>query len=135
MTTLEQIVLINSECFTSDDPYSDLETLKYLVKLGDIKYFTLKRNNKVIGYLLYKVYETHLESIRRALTREERSKGLGLKLTKKLIRISHKLNKSIYTYVSKTNLASLNSNLKLGYKITDISDSWVYIRYYRKVNV
>jgi len=129
MSMLDQIVLINAECFTSDDPYSHLDYLKTLKRNHNIGFITVKVCNKIVGYIIYKIYENHIESLRRALTKNSRGQGLGLKLSKRLIRIAKIHKKDIYTYVSKTNLPSLNSNFKVGYRVTDISDDWVYIRY------
>jgi len=127
-STLEKIVKINKECFTSDDYYSSIENIK------GYPYLTVKLDGELVGYIIYNEYEGHLESLRRALTAKARGKGLGIKLTKKLITIANKKGKSVYTYVSKTNLPSLNSNLKCGYRIEDISEDWVYIRYKGKKN-
>lgn len=127
-STLEKITKINKECFTSDDYYSSIENIK------GFPYIIVKMDGKMVGYIIYHEFEGHIESLRRALTKKARGKGLGIRLTKKLIAIANKKGKSIYTYVSKTNLPSLNSNLKCGYRIEDIGEDWVYIRYKGRKN-
>ena len=122
---LEEIAAINRECFLSDDPYSSVAAYKD----SDIEWIVEKDNGAVIGFILFREFPTHIESLRRALTKEYRGAGLGVKLTKRLIRIAKLRGKDIYTYISKTNLPSLNSNLKCGYRIYDIGKDWVYVRY------
>lgn len=128
LSKLEQIAKINAECFTSDDSYSSLEYLEYLKEKG-AKFITCYDKDKLVGYIIYQELDTHIESLRRALTKEARGKGFGVALTKRLIAVAKKTNKEIYTYVSKTNLPSLNSNFKCGYRVTDIGEHWVYIKY------
>lgn len=133
LATLMRVANINRECFLSDDYYSYPNNLRKTLQ-GGADLIIVRHNRDIVGYILYKEYDTHIESLRRALTKEARGKGYGLKLTKKLIKVAHQLGKDIYTYVSKTNLPSLNSNLKCGYRIEDISKDWVYIRYKVKKN-
>lgn len=125
---INQIILINKECFLTDDYYSDSSN-----HTGDeFEYLVEKDGGEVVGYIIFKEFPTHIESLRRALTKEARGLGLGVKLTKRLIRTAKLRQKDIYTYVSKTNLPSLNSNIKCGYRIYDFGKDWVYLRY--KVN-
>ena len=130
--TLEQVAAINRECFTSDDYYSSVSNLEYVVAQGGK--FILVNNifGELAGYIIYHEFKTHIESLRRALTAKERGKGQGVKLTKKLIAVANKKGKSIYTYVAKTNLPSLNSNIKCGYRVENIDANFVYIRYKAK---
>lgn len=125
MSKLNEIAEINKECFLSDDYYSDEKNLK---KSG-YEFIVEKEGNKIIGFIIFHELDGHIESLRRAVTKKYRGKGVGLKLAKRLIRIANKRKKDIYTYVSKTNLPSLNSNIKCGYRIYDIGDNWVYLRY------
>ena len=120
-----RIAEINAECFTSDDKYSSVQFLQD----SDFEYKTVWADGIIVGYIIYRVFPTHIESLRRAVTNNYRCEGYGLKLSKALTRISNKTGKSIYTYVSKTNMPSLNSNIKVGYRIEGIDEHWVYIRY------
>ena len=126
MRVIDQICAINQECFTSDDPYSSVGYAQQFSRL------VVKVEGKVVGYILYQVLPTHIESLRRAVTKEYRGIGIGSQLTKRLTKIADKQGKDIFTYVSKSNLASLNSNFKCGYRITDIAADWVYITYKHK---
>ena len=133
MATITRLVAarmaaINAECFTSDDGYSDPEYVYSQILNGHLHYKTVGKG-KIFGYILYRIFPTHIESIRRALTRSARGKGLGVLLSRKLIAVAKKRRMTIFTYVSKVNLPSLNSNFKVGYKITDIGCDWVYIQY------
>lgn len=123
-----RIASINVECFTSDDGYSDPDYVHSQILNGRLHYITVGKG-RILGYILYRVFATHIESIRRALTRDARGRGLGVLLSKKLIIVAKRKRLEIFTYVSKVNLPSLNSNFKVGYKITDIGADWVYIRY------
>lgn len=133
LSKLEKIALINKECFTSDDFYSSVDNLQNLVKNG-AKILVVKDGDLFAGYIIYNEFENHLESLRRALTKAARGKGLGVKLARKLISIANSKEKDIYTYVAKTNLPSLNSNIKCGYRVENIDEDWVYIRYKGKRN-
>jgi RimJ/RimL family protein N-acetyltransferase len=132
-STLEKIALINKECFTSDDYYSNIDNLTSLVMQG-AKILVVRDKGKFAGYIIYTEFENHLESLRRALTKSARGKGLGVRLARKLIKIADEQGKDIYTYVAKTNLPSLNSNIKCGYRVENIDEDWVYIRYKGKRN-
>lgn len=129
---LNQIAVINAECFTSDDPYSSPECLKNFLTQNDVGVAYIRHERQVVGFILYSEFNTHIESLRRAVTKKHRGLGNGLKLSKRLIALANKKGKDIYTYVAKTNLISLNSNLKVGYKIENIGKDWVYIRYNRR---
>ena len=124
---IKTVVDINIECFTSDDTYSDIDYVKSLLK-RNCGLLTVSLEGEIVGYILYAEYPTHMESLRRALTRKARGKGLGMKLTKKLIAVANRKKKDIFTYVSKSNLPSLNSNLRCGYLIDAYGDKdFVYI--------
>lgn len=123
---LNRIAEINREAFLNDDSYSDVE---YLRECRYLEYVTVRQDGKIVGYIMFQELDGHIESLRRAISRTYRGKGLGTKLSKKLTRIADKREKDIYTYVSKSNLPSLNSNFKVGYRIYEISKDWVYIMY------
>ena len=129
MNKLEQIRAINTECFLSDDPYSDITRLRRLDADPKAGFLTVTDCGVIVGYIIYYEYDNHIESLRRALTKEYRGQGLGIRLSKRLTSLARHKGKDIYTYVAKTNLASLNSNLKVGYRVDNIGEDWVYIRY------
>jgi len=129
MSRLDEVAKINRECFTSDDPYSDLVYLKCALWSDNFNIVTTSIDKKVVGYIIYHDCGSHIESIRRAVTKEARGEGIGIKLSKRLTSIARKANKEIFTYVAKSNLPSLNSNLKVGYRIVEIGADWVYLRY------
>lgn len=126
---VQQIAQINCECFGIDDYYSNVPALFSFLSQEGVGIFTTRHYDKISGYLLYTNFGTHIESIRRAVTKGHRSRGLGIKLSKRLIKLAKHKNKNIHTYVSKTNLVSLNTNLKVGYRITNICKDYVYIMY------
>lgn len=126
---IHQVAEINTMCFMSDDPYSTYTTLKIYLKQEGVGLLTMRDEDGVYGYIIYTEFKTHIESNRRAVVREYRGKGRGIELAKRLIKLAKQKGKDIYTYVSKTNLPSLNSNLKVGYRIEEIGKDWVYIRY------
>jgi len=123
---LVRVAELNAECIGFDDNYSDPE---YLAARVNLKYFTAKVDGEVVGYLIYRVLPTHLESVRRGITRAQRRKGLGTRLSKRLLTVANTEGKPIYTYVSKSNLASLNGNLRLGYLVRNIDEHWVRLVY------
>jgi ribosomal protein S18 acetylase RimI-like enzyme len=131
VSIVSEVARINRECFTNDDPFSSEKYLASMIKLG-VELATIKQDGKIVGFIIFQDLGTHIESLRRALTKHARGKGQGVKLTKRLIAIAKKRGLGIYTYVAKTNLPSLNSNLKCGYRIENISEDWVYIRYKTK---
>lgn len=125
---LQAAIDINKECFTSDDTYSDYNYVKALLN-GNVRLLTISHKGEVVGYMLYSIHATHLESLRRGLTKKARGKGLGMKITRKLIAVANKMEKDIFTYVAKSNMPSLNSNVRCGYTIEQIGEDWIYIRH------
>jgi ribosomal protein S18 acetylase RimI-like enzyme len=127
---IRRIAVLNSECISFDDPYSDYRHLRSLLDHGQLDYLTTRdKKRRIVGYLIYRILPTHLESIRRGVTKKARREGYGTLLSRQLIGIATQLGVPIYTYVSKSNLPSLNGNLRVGYRITDISEHWVYLEY------
>ena len=126
---IQELAEINTECFLSDDKYSSVANLSYWMNTGELHAITLRRNRKIIAYILYREYKDHLESVRRGVAASARGAGVGTRISKKLTKLAREKGKDVYTYVSKTNLPSLNSNIKIGWRIYMIDADWVYLHY------
>jgi ribosomal protein S18 acetylase RimI-like enzyme len=126
MKTLERIAEINAECFTSDDDYSDADYLADLIE-ADCGYHVVKSDGEIVGYILFRAHNTHLETLRLAVTKDYQRMGYGTRLNKALIRTARKMGKPIKTYISKSNVISINAHIKVGYRIDLIDKDWVYI--------
>ena len=126
---IKRVAEMNSECISFEDTYSDYDWLLSQVRKQNLAIILARVDGEISGYLIYRVCSEHIESVRRGVSGKFRRRGVGTKLSKKLIAVSTRLKKPIYTYVSKSNLKSLNGNLKVGYLIDWIDPEWVYIKY------
>ena len=124
---MEAVCRINAEHFGSDDAYSDLGEVLKLIRFDGGGYFVEKREGQIVAFMIYQITGDHMDCVRRGVTQSAKRQGLGVKLTKKAIRLSNKLNKVYKTYCAVDNLPSLNSNIKCGCRITFIDENWVYL--------
>lgn len=126
---LVEITEINAERFGSDDVYSDEDAVLRLITLEEGGYFLAKDGDEIVGYLLYKMHGDHISCERRAVTKSAKRKGFGVKLTKMAIKKAKEMGVDFKTYCSVNNMASLNSNIKCGCKVTHVGTEWVYLKY------
>ena len=124
---MDAVCSINAEHFGNDDAYSDLGEVLKLIRFDGGGYFVEKRDGKIVAFMIYQVIGDHMDCVRRGVTRSAQRQGLGVKLTKKALRLANKLGKTYKTYCSVENMPSLNSNIKCGLRVTFIDDSWVYL--------
>lgn len=124
---LDIVTEINAEHFGNDDAYSDVGNVLKLIHFDQGGYLVEYLDGQVAGYLLYDVKGDKLSCVRRGVTRSAKRKGLGLKLTKRAIKLSIELDKVYKTYCSVNNMPSLNSNIKCGLVVTRIDEDWVYL--------
>lgn len=126
-TVMEAVCRINAEHFGNDDAYSDLGEVLKLIRFDGGGYFVEKREGQIVAFMIYQVTGDHMDCVRRGVTQSAKRQGLGVKLTKKALRLCNKLGKIYKTYCAIDNMASLNSNIKSGLRVTFIDDSWVYL--------
>lgn len=136
-----QVSGLNSLHFGEKDIYSDAITLGRDIESGKVELIielggeidTLTGTNSydivVEGYAIFHCTPEFLECIRRGV--RTKGKGLGLTLTKRLIKIADSRGLIFFTYAHRDNLASINSNIRAGCVITKMpskSSPWVYMQ-------
>lgn len=126
---IKGIVHVNQERFGESDEYSDSDFLLRTLTFDNVGYFTEVRRNKVIGYIIYKIHEDDTISCeRRAVTGYFDGRGIGSKLTRKVLQLADEKGLTYTTYCSIYNLPSINSNLKVGCRVVEIDDHWIKLK-------
>jgi len=122
------VASLNSVIFGEDDTYSDPAALQE----DSIGYRILYEGDTPVAYVMWQLTESpagqYLECLRRGVLKEHRGKGLGVALTKGVIRRAKKLGIPYWTYADRTNIPSINSSIKAGMKIYFVEkDQWVQL--------
>jgi GNAT superfamily N-acetyltransferase len=117
--------------------FEDLARLEYLVThhFGKDDYYADPKNiaetkglvirdedGVIIAYLLYEEDGVGFHGVRSGVVSTERGKGLGVKIYKRMVAKAKKAGVVYDTYCSRDNVASLNSHVKAGMRVTRISD-------------
>lgn len=127
---LKAIAALNATSFGSDDWYSSVGNILYLIHMSDGAYFTIRQDDQVIGYILLELKPDGYHCARRGVAPSAKNQGLGTKLSKLGVRHARKMDVAYNTYMALDNYASMNSNIKAGLGIIKIDDDWVYMRTY-----
>ena len=119
MDVIREIAKLNARCFEKSDMYSNKEEVEKL------DWYVEEEDGKLVGYILFKEEKHHVECVRRGVMRKHRRLGVGLKLTRKVIRRAKRLGKHYKTYAAIDNLASINSNIRAGCFVESIDRDWI----------
>ena len=128
MAYLKEIAQLNSQCFSFSDTYSTQAAIGTAIQAG-LSTMVLKEGEEVVAYLISKDCGEYLEIHRIGVSPSAQGKGYGIKMIKKLLKKADRLEKPVYTYVSRSNLVSINAHMRAGFRIYDIGPDWVYIQY------
>lgn len=119
---IKQLIELNSEEFGEDDDYNSPKIVK------PEQVIPLIIGNELVAYAIVGEDHRYVECVRRAVSKDYRGLGLGVTLTKLMIRAAKGKGKSYITYCHKNNLASLNSNIKCGLRVYKVDGPWVHLK-------
>ncbi len=121
-TDFEDVFLIENECFS--DPWSR-ETLKEELKSERSVYFTVKEEQRTVGYGGIKTLAEEAEIMKIAVTKEKRRSGAGSALIKALLSAAEASGaKELFLEVRKSNLPAINLYEKYGFEAYGIRKNY-----------
>jgi len=133
MSQLEQIAEINRVCFGARDWFSKLDYLKRLKKNPRFGFFSVKDDNKIVGYLLYWKYDDCIEGLRSGVHSDYQGQGIGKKLHKRMFKLVNEIQLPYWTYSSAYNYKSVSFHIRTGMIVDKIREDeeglWVDLVY------
>lgn len=125
----KRAAFLNAQGFESSDEYSDWKKLRDFIESNtEFTGLLFKRvNHVIVGYLFWSFDGTSLKTNRRAVAEQFQGCGYGVELTRRIIKKANKWGFKYTTYAGNWNLASINSSIKCGCKITKIGKRWTHL--------
>lgn len=83
--------------------------------------FVCEQNNRIVGFMLYRLYKTHMQILNFAVHPEFRHQSIGRQMVEKLIRkIAQHRRPQIFLHVRETNLAAQLFFRRMGFQATSV---------------
>lgn len=121
---IDQIMAIEVESFTA--PWSRQSYLE-IAPLDSVQFFVVKKDDKVIGYMLYQMWFEEMELHTIAVASDERGRGISTMMIEHLLKDAKSRNtKRIFLQVRPSNEAARGLYKKFGFETVGIRH-----RYYR----
>jgi GNAT superfamily N-acetyltransferase len=124
---VEQLVLLNSECFGAKDWYSDARRVQRSLDNPTFHLLTVTEAGQLLGYYILQDKESHVDGVRLAVQAALRNKKLGTRLIQRALRHAKKRDKPFHTYTLRSNLGSCNLHLRLGMKLSRLDKRYLYL--------
>lgn len=115
---IDQVMAIEVVSFTA--PWSRQSYLE-LAPLDSVRFFVVKRDDKVIGYMLYQMWFEEMELHTIAVAPDERGRGISTMMIEHLINDAKKRDtKRIFLQVRPSNKAAMGLYKKFGFETVGI---------------